>query len=159
MVYQPLHFGDGDGEFELVDHPISATVPGPLEVEDIDGDGALDVLLVDLMTYDALLFPGDGGGGLEAPLTVSSNADPVFAIGDFGGSEALDVAMSLSLGQIALLIQQPDGSFDQEGQLSFLTTPSELVASDLDDDGDDDLVATADGQVLTVLRGGDGESP
>lgn len=151
-----LWFGDGTGDFEIVDHPISATIPSATEVADMDGDGVLDVLLVDGMVNDLRFFRGDGDRGLEAPVTISADADRVFAVGDFGGSDALDIAMSRSLGQISLLIQQPDGSFDQEGELSILSSPSQLVTSDLDDDGDDDLVALAGGQVFTFLRGAGG---
>lgn len=151
-----LWFGDGTGGFDIVDHPIAATVPSAIEVADMDRDGALDVLVVDAMESDIRLLRGDGDRGLEASVTVSDDADPVFAVGDFGGSGALDIAMSRSLGQISLLIQQPDGSFDQESQLSVLSSPSGLITSDLDEDGDDDLVVSAGGQVFTFLRGAGG---
>jgi hypothetical protein len=154
-----IWLGDGSGAFEIVDHPISTTFsPQAVEIEDVDVDGALDALVV-VPADGALLLRGDGEGGVEDGVAIDANATDVFAIGDFGGSGAVDVAMSRSLGSIALLIQQSDGSFAQNGQLSMLSTPSKLVASDLDGDGDDDLAAVAGERVFTFLHTGDGFDP
>ncbi len=147
--------GDGEGQFDVVDHSIAATLPLSMELADVDRDGALDVVTVDGMTGAAQLLRGDGDGGIAPPSSVTSNADPVLALGDFGGDDGLDVAMSRSLGVISLLIQQPDGSFAEGGQTRILTSPSDLVAADLDDDGYDDLaVRGSDGRIYTLLREG-----
>jgi len=146
--------GDGEGGFDIETYPLGDSLfPGTINTGDLDGDGVLDVLAA------GRLFRGDGAGGLGAGTMAVPFGSDNAVLGDFGGDDRLDVAVPRDLPSrhVALLIQQPDGSFIHEVSLA-VSLPPVLAVADLDSDGDDDIVGVdpSNGEVLVFRQGAGG---
>jgi hypothetical protein len=164
----------GGGNFgPLINWPVGTCGTWDLGVFDIDNDGDLDVLLVDLLACFAYLDKfiyvnkNNGDGTFAPPYTVLSDAGGMFGIaaGDFDEDGNLDLATTTSLG-INTFPGNGDGTFGPQVLFTGLQENThDLVAHDLNGDGHVDLVgqgaggypSSTPGAHLTVLLGnGDG---
>jgi hypothetical protein len=106
---------------------------------DLDGDRALDILLC-YRNYGPYLHRGQGRGAFlatEAPLYGGSGLDcSSMAAVDVNGDGHLDVLLSGS--SVALLAGKGDGSFGDDWPL---TLRGQVLAADIDGDGQIDLVS------------------
>jgi PKD repeat protein len=78
---------------------------------------------------------------------------------DLDGDGRLDLAVAnIASNDISILIQQPDGAFDQLGNIPVRHAPSSLVVADFDDDGIPDIASGSfeTGEVSLVLGAGAG---
>ncbi|MBM3984684.1 MAG: VCBS repeat-containing protein [Planctomycetes bacterium] len=175
-----VHFNDGRGDLvpsgHLVLLPVTPGFLRPVDIDglrrlgDVTGDGLIDVLVLEEpsgFSPDIALhvYPGLGGGAFGAPLAIPLVGDlDAIALGQVDGDAALELA----------IVEQIAGSestrwWDWNGAgftpsaeafiFGGIVSPraSFLVATDLDLDGDDDLVfGQESGLNLRVLdtRGG-----
>ena len=116
---------------------------------DLDGDGLVDLVAVNVVDSTVSVFYAKSGGGYRPPATfsnVAAGADPRFvddagsagpvaaAIGDLDGDGRADIATVNVLGSISLLRQMPDGGFLAVAMVqSNLIDPSWIAAADLED--------------------------
>ncbi len=132
---------------------------------DLDEDGFQDVVAVIKSTDRVVSMTGDGAGGfqLNGPFVVGLSPERV-AIGDFDGDTVLDV-VTANESPPNITLRPGNGN----GFLSPITAtvptgggePLDLLATDLDDDGDLDLaVVNSFVEDVTVMLGtGDGTFP
>jgi hypothetical protein len=115
-----------------------------LELADLNGDGALDILLGTSLELEVRL--NDGRGGFPGPTLYLSAGTQVLAVADLNADGRPDVAAVGVDGTVYDLIQDDDGGFSRRTSLDagpwFLSR--DLLATDLDLDGLLDLVTLDD---------------
>ncbi|GMU20343.1 MAG: hypothetical protein AMXMBFR13_04400 [Phycisphaerae bacterium] len=138
---------------------ISGLLPVSTTAADLDGDGDLDLATAcGFSSITTVQFAGevsvrlnDGAGSFGPPTGYLTGAiAEAIASGDMDGDGDVDLAVATSgdpfvtrdLGQISLLFNRGDATFSQDVVLLTGETPSAVVLSDLDNDGDLDLATT-----------------
>jgi carbonic anhydrase/acetyltransferase-like protein (isoleucine patch superfamily) len=157
---------DGDGAFGPPTRYAVADGPTALAVNDLDGDGDLDLVIAsdDISDFfSVFLGAGDGTFSALAAVGFVTNLGPLVhvAAGDFDEDGAVDLALvhRHTVGQIRFRFGAGDGTFARETFLRTNAFPSSATIDDLDGDGHLDLVVTNNtptGTVSAFLGRGDG---
>jgi hypothetical protein len=166
--------GKGDGTFT---NGTTITTTSPFEptsvvVGDFDGDGDQDLAVLSANGIGSVnIYLGNGDGTFGTPknfkVATASSGSRLLAIGDFNEDGIQDlVATNSSLNNVAVLLGKGDGTFNTEVSYAVTTTatgnlgqaPWNVVAGDLDGDGNLDLAVASDnaGSVTILLGNGDG---
>ncbi|MGD8454690.1 MAG: VCBS repeat-containing protein [Phycisphaerae bacterium] len=142
---------DGDGGLTRTKYH-SGNGPWSVAMADLDGDGHLDLASADSKngtgdTVSVLMNHGDGtfADGVAYPVTVyplalaasdlDGDGDRDLVSADWGTSSQVG-----GTGVASFLLNNGDGTFAAAPPLDLLRAPTEVMAGDLDDDGDNDLV-------------------
>lgn len=150
--------GLGDGRFVWHDGVPGNTATNA-ELADLNKDGALDVLTVDVNGVIRVGLNDGSGAFTFGPTMQAGYLDYTLAVADFDGDGVLDVASGgrgSSYNELSIFPGIGDGTFRQR-----LVYPMGglfgLVSADLDDDGRDDLVLESQaydiGPILLRLYG------
>src|SRR5207244_3498341 len=84
--------GDGRGDFAPLRAAEAGVRPRRAVVNDFNGDGALDLAILD--DGGLSFLAGDGSGGFKAPQRIQRNANlRAIATADFNGDGAADLAV------------------------------------------------------------------
>jgi hypothetical protein len=143
--------------------PVGST-PYDIAVADFDGDGIPDAAVPNANGASLSVMLGDGLGRFNnapgSPIATAPNPLGLVA-GQFGGSTDTDLAVTQSSDDsVLLLIGRGDGRFRPAtaGPTATGDGPIELVAADLNEDGDTDLAITnqSDDSVTVLLGDGSG---
>jgi hypothetical protein len=138
--------------------------PNAIALADVNGDGNLDAITVDVTVNVCL---GAGHGGFQhlafysaSPATSCMNCaenTSALAVGDFDHKGVPDIAVG-STNNIRILLGNGDGTFRISGDYPVIGHPTQIALADLNGDGNLDLVsANTDTATLSVLLGnGDG---
>ena len=148
-----VRLGQGDGTFGGA---TSYTGSGAVALGDIDGDGALDVVVSNESAQTVSVLRGVGDGTLQEATTSSSNGGRIAPLADFNGDGVLDVAVGYYNASTSLtaLLGQCDGSLGSQGDYDIGSQPRSLVLGDLNGDGAPDLAAPNYGShTISVLLG------
>jgi len=141
------------GVFALAASAGVGVEPRGLAAGDLDGDGDVDLATSNRDGSSASVLLNDGAGNLTAS-TFGVGPDPRgVAIGRFDGDGDLDLAVSSSdARRIDLFLNDGTGGFTPGPSISLgpQLRPEDLVALDLDADGDDDIATAASGGGLNV---------
>jgi len=171
--------GQGDGTFTASPPPgrystgdISTTLAPDytlgqqLTVGDFNGDGLLDVAVINQTASSIGVLLGNGSGGFGPARTYpAGNGPAALVVGDFNGDGHPDLAVTDTspfggayYHAVNVLLNSGDGVFTPGQTLPVDTTPISLVAGDFNGDGILDLaVANRDSANVTVRLGrGDG---
>jgi hypothetical protein len=143
--------------------PISTGVtPFNPVVADLNGDGYLDIVSLDEISFDSFsvsVLLGAGNGTfqphIDYPLPVPVAAN--IAIGDFNNDGKLDLVVSTD--GFSILLGNGDGTFQSAQDFSLSNYVGGLTAGDFNGDGNLDLAITIYYpflQVMIVLGNGDG---
>lgn len=147
--------------------PVGQTGPAAIAAADVNGDGLLDLLVVNQTSGNISLLLGAGDGTFSpassSPLAAGGSPAGIVT-GDFNGDGKIDFAVSNSADDtISIFLGDGAGGFAPApgSPVSLGTneqTPGALVAADFDGDGKLDLAAVNRAtNNLTVLKGnGDG---
>ncbi|MCU0867170.1 MAG: VCBS repeat-containing protein [Planctomycetes bacterium] len=168
---------DGDGRADLVQptgevrlatargafarRPIPGTGSGHwlATLLDLDGDGDLDLVLAGIRTWTGQLvlqrFENTGSGNFTAVQSVTVNTSPRSLVsGDVDNDGDLDLAIENLLGQLEWLVNQGNGTLQYATSLPGVPLLGPVLGfgfTDLDGDGDDDLVGGRIGNGVPVL--------
>jgi hypothetical protein len=163
--------GNGDGTFGSPTAVMTAMSPAGLVLQDLNGDGKLDLAVADngnlgttSGTVSVLL--GNGNGTFEAPTNYAA-ANPVSLVaGDFNADGKTDLAFFNTGGPtqpndfmpfyFSVLLGNGNGTF----QSPINSVPSNrvgtLAVGDFNHDGRQDLVGTTENAPMLLLGNGDG---
>lgn len=147
--------GKGDGTFRA---PLSYrlnTNPCSIATADFNGDGKLDLVVLDNVGVVSILL-GNGDGTFQPRVDYPAGSFPVgsIGIGDFTGRGRLDLAVASSgSSSVTILFGNGDGTFQPQG-LRFATAsfPQAVAVGDFKRNGRLDLaVAARSGSVVSLL--------
>jgi hypothetical protein len=133
-------------------------------VGDFNGDAVPDVAVANALSNGVSVLLGNGDGTFQGPRNFESGASPfVVAVGDFNGDGRQDLVVSNGTfapdrlnGFVSVLLGNGDGTFQAALTIPPGVSPGDLVVSDFNGDGMQDL-AVSNGVDLSVLMGnGDG---
>lgn len=146
-----LLFGEGDGTFVVTDLPLPPN-PRGVAVGHIDVDGELDIAVV---TSGGLLVPilGEGGGAFViGPTTAAPNAVDV-DLGDVDGDGDEDAGLATVTDFTQGCALALDGAFLAPFGMGADGPAAQVLMSDVDEDGDADLVHDPRGVSVTLSLG------
>jgi VCBS repeat protein len=165
-------FGDGRGGFSS--GPVTTFQPGhdnyTFAFGDVDGDGHLDVVVVNGENGDSLepgqvtAFRGDGKGAFKSASekSLSVPMGPHFVtLADMNNDQRLDIVISHRSNQLSVLLNGGAGKFAPAPAAPYdLGTEAFVVAvADVDRDKRNDIVAATVDSVTVLLGGGNGFNP
>ncbi|MFI5398198.1 MAG: FG-GAP-like repeat-containing protein [Candidatus Binatia bacterium] len=160
--------GDGNGHFAVSETLSENSVtkePVGIAVGDVNGDGHLDIVVVDKGSDDIAVFKGLSGGKFQSPVffaTGPANSQPDgIALLDANQDGKLDVAVSNYItSDVSVLLGDGTGSFAAPRAFVSDQEPLALVAGDVNGDKIPDLVALNQGyqgpDAVVLLGQGDG---
>jgi hypothetical protein len=132
---------------------------------DLNGDGWLDLSIVNEDTFDVRVFlnRADGSGlfepFLEPPAAVNDRASPSEPA-DFDGDGHPDLAVAnIDANTVSILLGNGDGTFTPQQEVFVGAQPRGIAVLDADGDGDADIVNTNSagaGTLSLLLNKGDG---
>ncbi len=131
---------------------------------DLDGDGKLDLILVEQSTPAVLCFPGHGDGTFASPATLALPYAPAYAaLVDLNGDGRFDlVAVATSTprsgyGALMTAFGNGDGTFRTPRSMAVADGPFSVFTGDFNWDGKQDLVLeTGYGTASFYAGNGDG---
>jgi hypothetical protein len=130
-----------------------------VKVADFDGDGFLDLAVVNTGSNDITVFRGNGAGGFPSSRVLSTGWAPLcIEAADLDHDGLLDLLSGNSVESVSVLFGEAGGEFLTDRRVAAGGGPDSVVAADLDGDGVQDLlVPDYSASKLIVLRGnGDG---
>lgn len=160
---------DGSGGFgDPLTIPLGTNAsPNAIISADWNGDGNVDLAIVNSSSADLTLLFGDGNGGFSVQTqTISLGGHPEFAaVGDFNQDGKPDIVVTISPdivvtnsadNIISILLNAGGGLFSNPVQQSTGGRPLGVVAKDLNGDGKDDIVVTnaEDNTISVFLQAG-----
>jgi hypothetical protein len=145
----------------------AATLPagsGPSAVAtgDFNGDGKVDLAVVNESSDNVSVFLSNGDGTFQAAVNYSVASLPMsIAVGDFNGDGKLDLAVVNNMSDsVSVLLGKGDGTFQPAVNYGVGSNPTSVAVGDFNGDGKLDLVVgdfVAPNSNLSVLLGnGDG---
>jgi hypothetical protein len=161
------------GEFAKAKNYAVGLTPASVQTGDLNGDGALDLVVGNLCgdtfchtpgSVSVLLANGDGTFQPAVDYAASSFVESV-AVADFNGDGKLDIAVAnLYGGAITMLLGNGDGSFQPGADSDAGLGPGFLAVGDFNNDGKPDLAVIggsgcfppSSSPVSVVLGNGDG---
>ena len=163
--------GDASGLIEEIDAGCRAMAPAvatgsdpvTIDVADLDGDGRLDLVVVNLFSGDVSVMLGNGDATFRPQTRYSVESLPSsVAIGDLNGDGVLDLAVaneSSTDDDVSILLGNGDGTFQLQVP-SYLvgSTPQAVAVGDFNGDAKLDVITANEGEadVSLLLGKGDG---
>ncbi|MCH7959128.1 MAG: VCBS repeat-containing protein [Candidatus Hydrogenedentes bacterium] len=155
-----IMMGEGDGSFPTRTDYATSTFPHFVTLGDLDGDGALDAVVVNFLSDGISVFPGLGDGSFGTRTDYATGSAPrSAALGDLNADGALDVVVAnLESDNVSVMLGLGDGSFGAKIDYVTGTLPISVALGDFNRDGTLDLaVANNRSNDLSILPGtGDG---
>jgi hypothetical protein len=144
---------------------VAASKNGPsgIAVGDFNGDGKLDLAVVNFGDWNIYVLLGNGDGTFQAARSVyvaSGGGFPWYVVAaDFNGDGRLDLAVSnYQDNSLSVLLGNGDGTFQAPQTTPVGTNPAKVAVGDFNGDGKPDLAVSsvANGTVSVLLGKGDG---
>jgi hypothetical protein len=156
--------GNGTGAFApALGSPIAVGIfPRSVVVGDFNRDGRQDLVVASGVDVTVLL--GDGTGRFAptpgSPLTVASFPDVThfIAVGDFNGDGRQDLAVTVTLSHVVILLGDGSGGFTPGpgSPLAAGTNPTSVAVGDFNGDGRQDLAIPSTSGMTVLLGNGVG---
>jgi uncharacterized protein (TIGR03437 family) len=144
--------GQGNGTFAAGTNVIplpTGMVPGAILAGDVNGDGKLDLVVAyaapnQFAAGTIAVFLGNGNGTFQAPTAISVPGIPEsLGLGDVnkdGHPDLIAGVFEQSRTQLAILLGTSSGAFQSPSYLNTITTAASITVTDLNGDGNLDLM-------------------
>jgi len=150
--------GNGDGTFALAPGSpvfLGSSIVG-VAVGDFNGDGKLDLALLDYDSNNVIVLLGNGDGSFGMPVYFPTGQAPYAIVAaDFNNDGNLDLAIAnTGSNTVTLLLGDGHGAFSEAPSSPYQVgkDPSALAAADFNNDGKLDLaVANSTSGTITIL--------
>ena len=145
----------------------SITTPEYVVTHDVDGDGALDLVIAGKDSHNVTIFLGGGDDWTSAPMVTVDHpqlqSPDSLALGDLNGDGRQDLVVASSLAStVAVFLQSTDGTFVEAPTIltdPMLLLPSAVVTGHFDSDDRLDIAVASPGSGrLAIFHQGDGGS-
>lgn len=152
--------GDGAGNFSTAVTTQVGMQPQSLISGDFNGDGKVDLGLVNSGSNNFSVLFGNGAGSFSAPTNIDARGVGASAMiaGDFNGDGKIDLAVSNTRpGSVLIFLGDGAGGFSATSNFShggplFTGDPAPIVVADFNGDGNPDLaVLNASKRVIAML--------
>jgi hypothetical protein len=157
--------GNGDGTFDApivttisLNLSLYANVSARFGVTDVNGDGAVDLIVSDILNTQIYILLGNNTGAFTLGSAFHINSYPGdVSTGDFNGDGHADfLVQSRVSADVTVYLGNGDGTF-QPGVVYGGGTPdtaiSSMVMADMDGDGHPDLVVGTNANTVEILHG------
>ncbi|MGI9068895.1 MAG: FG-GAP repeat domain-containing protein [Pyrinomonadaceae bacterium] len=154
--------GNGAGSFTRAPELYAGTNPTAIAAADFNGDGKLDLAVVNTASYDVSIFLGNGAGGFMDQTVFDVAVSPTsIATGDFNSDGRIDLAVANGgSNNVSVLQGNGAGGFALPSNFNAANSPSAVTAGDFNADGNTDLVAAnADSNNVSILLNSCGAPP
>lgn len=150
-----IYLGNGDGTFAAPQTFAVGTDPVALVAADFNGDGKVDLAVLNDQDATVSLLLGNGDGTFQPQTTTSTGQNPVSIVaGDFNSDGYVDLAIANTSATVSVLLGKGDGTFTAKPDFAVGSHPIGIAAGDLNGDGHLDLaIADAGINVVFVLFG------
>jgi hypothetical protein len=156
--------GNGDGTFSAPSIVSAGAAAQPIVIiaRDLNNDGKLDLVTVNMFSDNISVLIGNGDGSFRAAVNYAVEAASVpqaLAVGDVNGDGVPDIIVGeTSLFKVAVLLGNGDGTLTNHGYFSLPRYIHDVAIGDVNGDGRADLVAatnygTTNTSFATVLLG------
>jgi len=156
-----LRIGNGDGTFSASgDINVGGRITY-ITLADVNFDGILDIVAANADSSSLTVLVGNGNGTFSAPVNYSPGAGITptkLVVADFNHDLTNDVATINNNNTVTIFLGQFDGTLINLTNYTVGSTPSFIIACDLNRDGKKDLaIANKDDNTISILLGyGDG---
>ncbi|MFZ1011000.1 MAG: FG-GAP-like repeat-containing protein [Candidatus Sulfotelmatobacter sp.] len=132
------------GQFLEAPEYTTGTSPQAVAVGDFNGDGKLDVAVVNGNANTVSVMLGNGDGTFQAKTDFATGSTPRgIVVGHFTSSGNLDIAVTnFASNTVSVLLGNGDGTFQAKKDTAVGSGPIGIAVSDFNNDGNSDLVVT-----------------
>ena len=154
--------GNGAGRFTRAPELYAGTNPSSIVAADFNGDGRVDLAVVNTASYDVSIFLGNGTGTFMDQIVFDVEVSPgSITTGDFNSDGKIDLAVANG-GSNNVSVLQGNGAGGFSAAIDFNTgaAPSAVATGDFNADGSADLaLANADSNNVSILLNSCTSSP
>jgi hypothetical protein len=143
--------------------------PSSVAMADFNGDGSLDLAIVNRSDNTVSILLGNGDGTFDPQVTYSTGITPVsVAVGDFNNDGNLDLVVAdacgtdltcSSGGTVSILLGNGNGTFEAQKTFATGVGPSFVAVGDFNGDGNLDLAVANAGCIQFPSSCGSGQNP
>lgn len=150
------------GQFLEAPEYTTGMSPQAVAVGDFNGDGKLDVAVVNGNSNTVSVMLGNGDGTFQAKVDYATGSTPRgIVVGQFTSSGHQDIAVTnFASNTVSVLLGNGNGTFQSKKDTAVGSGPIGLAVADFNNDGNSDLVVTnstdATGTVSVLLGQGNG---
>ncbi|MCI0663511.1 MAG: FG-GAP-like repeat-containing protein, partial [Acidobacteria bacterium] len=129
-----------------------------MESADLNGDGVLDLAIADILLNDVVMMFGNGRGEFTPPVKINSGVTNGRAtdieLRDFNNDGKTDLAiLNFETQNVVVLLGNGRGEFIQSAIFNTGPFPRNIASADFNNDGNFDLIATAQSGGLALFLG------
>ncbi len=148
-----LLLNQGDGGFAGQVSFAVGKMPSALAEGDLNGNGRLDLVVVNFSDRTLSVLLNDGDGGFDAQTTYSvGNSPQSVAVGDFNGDGRPDLAVANQGDEtVGVLMNRGDGGFSTQATYAVSGGPYSIAVGDFNGDGEPDLAVAGFGNETVSL--------